>query len=31
VTRTGDKDFKVEMLPEFVFVPLIGEEGWKEE
>lgn len=29
VTKTGDEDFKIQDVPEFSFVPLIGREGWK--
>ncbi len=31
VTKTGENDFEIEKVPNFVFVPLIGREGWKEE
>lgn len=29
-TKISDKDFKIKVFPNFSFVPLIGQEGWKE-
>lgn len=30
LSKTGDDEFDIEEIPSFVFVPLIGKEGWKE-
>lgn len=30
LTKTGPDEFDIEEIPSFVFVPLIGKEGWKE-
>ena len=30
LTKTGPDEFDIEDIPSFVFVPLIGKEGWKE-
>lgn len=31
VTKMDKEDFKIEKIPEFAFVPLIGREGWKDQ
>ena len=30
LTKTDNNEFEIEEIPQFVFVPLIGKEGWKE-
>ncbi len=30
LTKISDTEFKIEKIPQFTFVPLIGKEGWKE-
>ena len=30
ITKTDKDEFEIEDIPQFVFVPLIGKEGWKE-
>lgn len=30
LTKISDTDFKIDKIPQFTFVPLIGKEGWKE-
>ncbi len=30
ITKEGEEDYKIEKVPSFAFVPLIGREGWKE-
>jgi protein-L-isoaspartate(D-aspartate) O-methyltransferase len=31
ITKRDKEDFKIEEIPEFAFVPLIGREGWKDQ
>jgi protein-L-isoaspartate(D-aspartate) O-methyltransferase len=30
ITRIDEKNYETESVPQFVFVPLIGREGWKQ-
>ena len=31
ITRTSEEEFKIESIPEFAFVPLIGREAWEKD
>jgi protein-L-isoaspartate(D-aspartate) O-methyltransferase len=31
ITKVSENEFEIIEIPEFVFVPLIGKEGWKQE